>query len=154
MLIMAVSLSPGSWRRGRSQRPIKRRMKWRRSRGRGGRKWPRQEKSTSRGFSGKVMEYFNCQCHHSDTKESKFFFQGACLNDGLLLWITSGKLWMRLAERCGCQPEPTGKSAKNQALLIPTTCTSGRALHPDQSWGWMIRDRCQTHGNTIKKEKL
>lgn len=61
MLITAVSLFSGSWRRGRSQRPIKRRMKWRRSRGRGERRWPRQEKSTSRGFSGKVMEYFNCQ---------------------------------------------------------------------------------------------
>lgn len=154
MLITAVSLFSDSWRRERSQRPIKRRMKWRRSRGRGGRRWPREEKSTSRGFSGKVMEKsFMSDCHQSDMKESKCF-QGACLNDGLLLWITSGKLWMRLAERCGYQPEPTGKSARNQALLIPTTWTSGRALQPDQRWGWMIRDRCQTHGNAIKKEKL
>lgn len=61
MLITAISLSSGSWRRGRSQRLIKRRMKWRRSRGRGGRRWPREERSTSRGFSGKVMEYFNSQ---------------------------------------------------------------------------------------------
>ncbi|MED6261776.1 hypothetical protein ATANTOWER_009888, partial [Ataeniobius toweri] len=38
-----------SWRREKWQRQIKRRTRWRKSKGKGGRKWPKEEKSTSLG---------------------------------------------------------------------------------------------------------